>query len=89
MVNNILDLHGTKHNYTVHELHWHHDVFKKVDIFIRKHIQIGTPEVEIITGRSMVMKQLVNKILNDYKLYSLENISKPDKLIINLTKYEK
>ena len=81
----ILDLHVTKHNYTVHELHWHHDVFKKVDKFIKKHIQIGTPEVEIITGRSVVMKQLVNKILDDYKLYSLESISKPDKLIVNLT----
>ena len=85
MRNNILDLLGTKHNYTVHELHWHHDVFKKVDTFIRKHTQLETPEVEIITGRSSVMKQLVNKILDDYKLYSLESISKPDKLIVNLT----
>jgi hypothetical protein len=83
--NNILDLHGTKHNYGVHELYWHHTIFKKVDKFIRNHIQIGTPEIEIITGRSLVMKKLVDKILDDYKLYSLESISNPDKLIVNLT----
>jgi len=83
--NNILDLRETEHNYGAHELYWHHAIFKKVDKFIRKHIQRGTPEVKIITGRSLVMKKLVNKTLDDYELYSLENISNSDKLIINLT----
>jgi len=73
--NNILDLHGTKIK----------DVFAKVDKFIGGHIIKGTPEVEIITGRSEVMKISVNRVLDDYEIYSQESISNPGKLIINLT----
>ena len=72
--NNVLDLHGTKIK----------DVFAKVDKFIGGHLFRGTSEVEIITGRSKVMKIAVNRVLDDYEIYSQESISNPGKLIINL-----
>jgi hypothetical protein len=75
MNNNSLDLHGTKHA----------NVFRKVDQFIGAHIQIGTNEVEIITGYSGEMKKLVNKVLIDYGITSEEAWGNPGKLIINLT----
>lgn len=71
----ILDLHNTKHR----------DVFGVVDNFIGKHIVKFTNEVYIITGNSNTMKILVEKVLNDYELYSEESILTPGKLIINLT----
>lgn len=71
----ILDLHNTKHR----------DVFEVVDNFIGKHIVKFTNEVYIITGNSNTMKILVEKVLNDYELYSEESILTPGKLIINLT----
>ena len=74
MENNILDLHGTKIK----------DVFSKVDKFIGGHIMKGTPEVEIITGRSRIMKISVNRVLDDYEIYSQESILNPGKLIVNL-----
>jgi len=74
MGNNVLDLHGIKHR----------NVFAKVDKFIGNHLCKGTEEVEIITGRSLAMKKLVNSTLDDYELYSQESISNPGKLIINL-----
>jgi len=46
MGNNVLDLHGIKHR----------NVFAKVDKFIGNHLCKGTEEVEIITGRSLAMK---------------------------------
>ena len=73
-MNNSLDLHGTKHA----------NVFRKVDQFIGAHIQIGTGEVEIITGYSSEMKKLVNEVLTDYGAISEESWSNPGKLIINL-----
>lgn len=52
-----LDLHGTKHE----------DVRRKVTKFIEKHW--GTQEdVEIITGHSSRMKNLVIDILDEYEL---------------------
>jgi DNA-nicking Smr family endonuclease len=72
--NNVLDLHGTKIK----------DVFAKVDKFIGGHIIKGTPEVEIITGKSRIMKTAVDRVLDDYELYSQKSILNSGKLIINL-----
>ena len=69
-----LDLHGIKHA----------NVFHKVDQFIGHHIQRGTREVEIITGFSKQMKNLVNEVLADYGLNSEEAWMNPGKLIIKL-----
>lgn len=52
-----LDLHGVKHS----------DVQKLVDSYIWKSINSKTDELEIITGNSSKMKQLVIKVLNEYQ----------------------
>lgn len=70
-----LDLHGVKHK----------DVFTLVDEFIGKHLQIGTPYIEIITGNSNQMKYLVKQVLDDYELYAQEHVLNPGKMTINLT----
>ena len=74
MTNNTLDLHGTKHA----------DVFTKVDQFIGKHIQQNTYEVEIITGFSKDMKNIVNEVLSDYGATSQESFMNSGKLIVDL-----
>lgn len=70
-----LDLHGTKHK----------DAFSKVDKFIGEHLLKGTPSVQIIIGRSRVMKMLVDRTLDDYEMYSQTSVLNPGKLIISLT----
>ena len=71
---NRLDLHGIKHV----------DVFKIVDDFIGKHIIHGTDSVEIITGYSPRMKDLVIEVLNDYKVSSHNHKFNSGVLIIDL-----
>lgn len=71
-----LDLHGTKHR----------DVFRKVDVFIGEHLLKGTTnQIFIITGHSKDMKNLVNKVLGDYELYSQESIINNGLLVVDLT----
>ena len=53
-----LDLHGT----------FHKDVRKKVDKFINKCILEKALEVEVVTGHSDRMKELVNEVLDEYNL---------------------
>lgn len=53
-----LDLHDTRHA----------DVQSILDSFIHKHINLGTPEVTIITGKSDEMKKVVRDILEDYSM---------------------
>ena len=57
---NRLELHGVRH----------HQVPREVDKFIGEHLLKGTSEVSIITGHSDEMKNIVNKTLTDYGLYS-------------------
>ncbi|MFH1320291.1 MAG: Smr/MutS family protein [Bacteroidota bacterium] len=71
---NRLDLHGIKHA----------DVFKIVDNFIGKHIIYGTDSVEIITGYSQRMKDLVIDVLNDYQVSSENHRYNSGVLIIDL-----
>ena len=73
-LNKTLDLHGLKHEY----------VYKIVDQFIGGHIIKRTPEVSIITGRSVKMKKIVSEILTDYHIIAQEEFANPGKLIINL-----
>lgn len=51
-----LDLHGT----------FHSEVFEKVDEFISANLYAN--EIEIVTGYSDRMKDLVQSVLSDYKL---------------------
>ena len=55
-----LDLHGFRHN----------EVPRKVDKFIGEHLLRGHLQVQIITGHSDKMKELVNEVLGDYGLES-------------------
>ena len=55
-----LDLHGIRH----------HEVPRKVDVFLSEHLQKGTNEVTIITGHSDHMKKIVDEVLEDYGLTS-------------------
>jgi len=70
-----LDLHG----------YGHKDVFQKVDKFIGQHIVKGTMTVEIITGYSSKMKDIVNEVLQDYDLESTESWMNNGKLTIKMT----
>ena len=57
---NKLDLHGVRH----------HEVPRKVDVFLGEHLKKGTNEVTIITGHSDHMKKIVDEVLVDYGLTS-------------------
>ena len=72
---NTLDLHGTKHS----------EAWQKVDNFIGQHIMKNTREVEIITGHSQGMKNIVNEVILEYGGKSQEAWMNPGKLIIDLT----
>jgi len=61
-----LDLHGVRHE----------DVTRKVVHFIEDHWDCGE-EVEIITGHSKVMRRLVEKTLDEYKLDYAANLFLP------------
>ena len=69
-----LDLHGVKHA----------DVPKLMDQFIWEQMNKKSREVEIITGISQAMKQVVIKNLKDYDFTYNEAWNNPDKLIVSL-----
>ena len=70
-----LDLHGVKHA----------DVPKLLDQFLWEQIQKKRKEVEIITGISSAMVELVIKNLKDYDFTYNEAWNNPGKLIVKLT----
>jgi len=69
-----LALHGT----------FYEDVSIKVDRFISKCILEKALEVEIITGNSDRMKELVNEVLLDYNLKSETPVYNNGTLLINM-----
>jgi DNA-nicking Smr family endonuclease len=69
-----LDLHGVKHA----------DVPKLMDQFIWEQMNKKSREVEIITGISQAMKQLVIKNLKDYDFIYNEAWNNPGKFIVSL-----
>lgn len=69
-----LDLHGT----------FHKDVRKKVDKFINKCILEKALEVEVVTGHSERMKELVNEVLDEYNLKGVTPIFNNGTLLINM-----
>ena len=69
-----LDLNGMRYS----------DVPRAIDLFIGAHIQSGTLEIEIITGKSEEMKSMVRGISEDY-LCSVEDVwGNPGSMIVNL-----
>jgi DNA-nicking Smr family endonuclease len=71
---NSLDLHGIKHI----------EVQKLVDNFIWENIQKKVNEVEIITGISDQMKDIVKQTVEDYKMECTVDPLNVGKLIIKL-----
>ena len=69
-----LDLHGVKHA----------DVPKLMDQFIWEQMNKKSKEIEIITGLSQTMKQVVIKNLRDYEFNYNEAWNNPGKLIVSL-----
>jgi hypothetical protein len=69
-----LDLHGVKHA----------DVPKLIDQFIWEQMNKKSREVEIITGISQAMKQVVIKTLKDYDFIYNEAWNNPGKFIVSL-----
>ena len=70
-----LDLHGVKHA----------DVPKLLDQFIWEQMNKKSREIEIITGISQTMKEVVKKNLKDYDFNYNEAWNNPGKLIVKLT----
>jgi len=70
-----LDLHGVKHA----------EVPKLLDQFLWEQIQKKRKEVEIITGMSNTMLEVVIKNLKDYDFAYNEAWNNPGKLIVKLT----
>ena len=69
-----LDLHGVKHA----------DVAKLMDQFIWEQMNKKSKEIEIITGLSQTMKDVVIKNLKDYEFTFNEAWNNPGKLIVSL-----
>ena len=69
-----LDLHGVKHA----------DVARLMDQFIWEQMNKKSKEIEIITGISQTMKDVVIKNLKDYEFTYNEAWNNPGKLIVNL-----
>ena len=69
-----LDLHGVKHA----------DVARLMDQFIWEQMNKKSREIEIITGISQTMKDVVIKNLKDYEFTYNEAWNNPGKLIVSL-----
>ena len=69
-----LDLHGVKHA----------DVARLMDQFIWEQMNKKSKEIEIITGISQTMKDVVIKNLKDYEFTYNEAWNNPGKLIVSL-----
>ena len=71
---NVLDLHGVKHA----------DVPRLVDQFIWEQMNKNSKEIEIITGISQAMKEIVINNLKDYEMTYEEVWNNPGKILVSL-----
>jgi len=69
-----LDLHGIKHS----------EVSRIIDQFLWEQIQKKSTSVEIITGNSNTMKEIVKKSLTDYDFDSYVEVYNQGKIIVRL-----
>jgi len=70
----ILDLHGVKHE----------DVQRVMDSFLYENMLKKKNEVEIITGISNQMKEIVSEVAKDYSMKVLDDPLNPGKVFIKL-----
>lgn len=70
-----LDLHGIKHQ----------DVVPTLDSFIWDCMLVHTPHIEIITGKSTVMKNIVKECLLEYGYECNPDLINDGSLFFNLT----
>ena len=75
MRSNVLDLSKVKPK----------EIGEVVNEFINSHLLNGSNAIQIITSRNNKTKHLVNKVLDNYELYSQEHILDSGILTINLT----
>ena len=68
-----LDLHGVKHE----------DVKRKLDVFLWESMQRNLRQVEVITGHSVKMKEIVLETCNEYGFEVNEGILNRGYLIIS------
>jgi hypothetical protein len=71
---NKIDLHGIKHE----------NVQRELDQFFWQMMQRGHSEVEVITGISHRMKEIVNKVSQDYNFKVEEIPINPGSLIVKI-----
>jgi DNA-nicking Smr family endonuclease len=71
---NKIDLHGIKHE----------NVQRELDQFFWQMMQRGHSEVEVITGISHRMKEIVNKVSQDYNFKVEETPVNPGSLIVKI-----
>jgi DNA-nicking Smr family endonuclease len=69
-----IDLHGIKHE----------NVQRELDQFFWQMMQRGHSEVEVITGISHRMKEIVNKVSQDYNFKVEEIPINPGSLIVKI-----
>lgn len=72
---NSLDLHGIKHS----------DVQKIVDTFLYENMKQKKTSVEIITGSSDQMKNIVKEVLNDYNFDYEEDFLNKGKINVRIS----
>jgi DNA-nicking Smr family endonuclease len=73
-MNNRIDLHGVKHE----------NVQRELDQFYWQMMQKGHSEVEVVTGISQRMKEIVKQVSEDYNFSVLETPINPGALIIRM-----
>ena len=71
---NKIDLHGIKHE----------NVQRELDQFFWQMMQMGHSEVEVITGISHRMKEIVNKVSQDYNFKVEEIPINPGAIIVKI-----
>lgn len=69
-----LDLHGIKHE----------EVTRRIDLFVWENIQMNTPQIQIITGNSTPMKNIVRECLAEYNLVPYEGYNNSATLYVDL-----
>ncbi len=74
MVKNKIDLHGIKHE----------NVQRELDQFYWQMMQRGHSEVEVITGVSHIMKDIVKEVSKDYNFKVLDVPTNPGSLIVRM-----
>jgi DNA-nicking Smr family endonuclease len=71
---NKIDLHGVKHE----------NVQRELDQFFWQMMQKGHSEVEVVTGISNTMKEIVKEVSKDYKFVVQEIPLNPGALIVKI-----